>query len=114
MQQIKNPGHFQSFQRSKNPFKSCQTSHQYTPHQKLCLQHLMHMRYDIYGRNKKTLDSDNQGAQKAVIKGETHKSKLAEHIWTANGDHIPLWNEIKIIDRERFWKEKIERSCPSL
>ena len=44
--------------------------------------------------------------KKAVIKGETHKSKLAEHIWTANGDHIPLWNDIKIIDRERFWKER--------
>ena len=39
-------------------------------------------------------------------KGETQKSKLAEHIWSAKGDHTPLWNEIKIIDRERFWKER--------
>ena len=44
--------------------------------------------------------------KKVVSKAETHKSKLAEHIWSANGDHIPLWNEVKIIDRERFWKER--------
>ena len=36
--------------------------------------------------------------KKAVTKGETHKSKLAEHIWNTNGDHIPLWNDIKVID----------------
>jgi len=39
----------------------------------------------------------------AVSKGKTHKSKLAEHISSANGDHIP---QVKIIDRERFWKER--------
>ena len=32
------------------------------------------------------------------------QSKLAEHIWNTNRDHIPLWNDIKIIDRERCWK----------
>ena len=40
--------------------------------------------------------------KEAVSKGETRKSKLAENVWSANGDHITLWNEIKIIDRERF------------
>ena len=62
------------------------------------------MWYDIYGRNEKTVRIEEH--KKAVIKGETHKSKLAEHIWTANGDHFPLWNEVKIIGREHFWKER--------
>ena len=35
----------------------------------------------------------------AVEKGATHKSKLFGHIWNNTGYHIPLWNDIKIIDR---------------
>ena len=33
-------------------------------------------------------------------------SSKVQHIWTANSDQIPLWNETKIIDRECFWKER--------
>ena len=44
------------------------------------------------GETKRPLTVRIEEHKKAVIKGETHKSKLAEHIWSANGDHIPLWN----------------------
>ena len=50
------------------------------------------------GEMKRPLTVRNEEHKKAVIKGETHKSKLAEHIWSTNGDHIPLWNEVKIIE----------------
>ena len=58
------------------------------------------------GETKRPLTERIEEHKKAVSKGETQKSKLAEHIWSANGDHTPLWNEVKIIDRERFWKER--------
>ena len=44
--------------------------------------------------------------QKAVAKGETEKSKLADHIWSSEGDHMALWEDVKIIDKERSWKER--------
>ena len=37
------------------------------------------------------VSSTNTTFRKAVVKGETHKTKLAEYIWTANDDHITLW-----------------------
>ena len=58
------------------------------------------------GETKKSLTVRIEEHKKAVTKGEAHKSKLAEHIWTANGDHIPLWNDIKIMDKARHWEEK--------
>lgn len=27
---------------------------------------------------------------------------MADHIWKENGSHQPLWNEIKIINREQY------------
>ena len=58
------------------------------------------------GETKRPLTVRIEEHKKAVAKGETHKSKLAEHIWNANGEHVPLWNDVKIVDRERCWKER--------
>ena len=44
--------------------------------------------------------------QKAVAKGETEKSKLADHIWSSEGDHMALWEDVRIIDKERGWKKR--------
>ena len=41
--------------------------------------------------------------RKAVTRGEVDKSGIADHVWK-NGDHLPLWDEVKIIDREHHWK----------
>ena len=37
--------------------------------------------------------------QKAVVRGEIEKSGMADHIWTETGNHLPLWDEVEIIDR---------------
>ena len=58
------------------------------------------------GETKRPLTVRIEEHKKAVSKGETQKSKLAEHIWSAKGDHTPLGNDVKIIDIERFWKER--------
>ena len=29
---------------------------------------------------------------------------MADHIWKEKGNHLPLWDEVKIIDREEHWK----------
>ena len=28
---------------------------------------------------------------------------MADHIWKEKGNHLPLWDEVKIIDREELW-----------
>ena len=61
------------------------------------------------GETKRTLTVRIEEHKKPVTKGETHKSKLAENIWNANSDHIPLWNNIKWALLER---EEIKRSSP--
>ena len=42
--------------------------------------------------------------QKAVIQGEIEKLSMADHIWKKKGTHLPLWDEVKIIDREVHWR----------
>ena len=39
-----------------------------------------------------------QEHQKAVIWGKIEKSGMAEHIWKEKGDHLPLWDKVKIFD----------------
>ena len=39
--------------------------------------------------------------KRAVSKGDTDKSRIADHIWKSEGDHMAMWEEVKIIDRER-------------
>ena len=42
--------------------------------------------------------------KKAVIRGETNKSGVAEHIWSVKGSHMPNWEETQILDREPHWR----------
>ena len=52
-----------------------------------------------------------------VYKGETYhplkvrlqehqKAGMADHIWKEKGNHLPLWDKVKIIDREEHWKTR--------
>ena len=42
--------------------------------------------------------------QKAVIRGEIEKSGMADHTWKEKGNHLPLWDKVKIIDRAEHWR----------
>ena len=42
--------------------------------------------------------------QKAVIQGEIEKSGMVVPIWKEKGNHLPLWDEVKIIDSEEHWR----------
>ena len=44
--------------------------------------------------------------RKAVVRGEIEKSGMADHIWNEKGNHLPLWDEVRIIDREEHWKRR--------
>ena len=44
--------------------------------------------------------------RKAVVRGETEKSGMADHIWNVKGNHLPLWDEVEIIDREEHWRRR--------
>ena len=43
---------------------------------------------------------------KAVVRGEIEKLSMADHIWREKGNHLPLWEEVEIIDREENWKRR--------
>ena len=54
--------------------------------------------------------------QKAVVRGEIEKSGMADHIWKEKRNHLPLWNEVEIIDsvehlRIRRFKESAYMLC---
>ena len=40
----------------------------------------------------------------AVIRDETEKSAMADHIWKEKGDCLPLWDKVEIIDRDEYWR----------
>ena len=42
--------------------------------------------------------------RKAVVRGEIKKSGMADHIWKEKRNHLPIWDEIKLIDREKRWR----------
>ena len=42
--------------------------------------------------------------RKAVVQGEIEKSSMADHIWKEKGNHLHLWDEVKIIIREEHWR----------
>ena len=29
---------------------------------------------------------------------------MADHIWKEKGNHLPLWDKVKIIDRDELWR----------
>ena len=41
---------------------------------------------------------------KAVVRGEIEKSGMADHIWKEKGNYLPLWDKVKIIDRDKHWR----------
>ena len=43
---------------------------------------------------------------KAGVRGEIEQSGMADHIWREKGNHLPLWEEVEIIDREEKWKRR--------
>lgn len=47
--------------------------------------------------------------RKAVIRGKTLKSGMAERLWWGKGSRQPLWNEIKIPNRKDHWTVSLER-----
>ena len=42
--------------------------------------------------------------RKAVVRGEIEKSGMADHIWKEKGNHLPLCDEVEIIDRAEHWR----------
>ena len=42
--------------------------------------------------------------RKAVVRGEIEKLGIADHIWKEKGNHLPLWDEVEIIDRVEHWR----------
>ena len=41
---------------------------------------------------------------KAVVRDEIEKSGMADHIRKEKGNHLPLWDEVKITDRPEHWR----------
>ena len=44
--------------------------------------------------------------RKAVVRVEIEKLGMADHIWKEKGNHLPLWDEVEIIDRAEYWRIK--------
>ena len=42
--------------------------------------------------------------QKVVVRGDIKKSGMADHIWKEKGSHLPLWDEVEIIDWDEHWR----------
>ena len=42
--------------------------------------------------------------RKAVVGGEIEKSGMVDNIWKEKGNHLPLWDKVKITDREKHWR----------
>ena len=42
--------------------------------------------------------------RKAVVRGEIEKSGMANYTWKEKRNHLPLRDEVKIIDREEPWR----------
>ena len=41
---------------------------------------------------------------KAVVWGGIEKSDMVDHTWKEKRNHLPLWDEVKIIDWEEHWR----------
>ena len=44
--------------------------------------------------------------KKAVTNAEVERSKMADRIWTSEGEHVVLWDEVQVIEKEHSWKER--------
>ena len=45
--------------------------------------------------------------RKAVVRGEIEKSGITDHIWKEKGNHLPLWDEVEIVDRVEHWRIRL-------
>ena len=45
--------------------------------------------------------------QKAVVQREIEKSGMADHIWKEKGNHLPLWDEVEMIDWDEHWRLRL-------
>ena len=53
--------------------------------------------------------------RKAVVRGEIEKSGTADHIWKEKGNHLPLWDEVEIIDSAEHWRiRRLKESAHTL
>lgn len=42
--------------------------------------------------------------RKAVVRGETIKLSMTDCVWWESGSHQPLWNGMKILNKEEHWR----------
>ena len=42
--------------------------------------------------------------RKTVCRRGIEKSGMTDHLWKEKGTHLPLWDEVKIIDRKDHWR----------
>ena len=42
--------------------------------------------------------------RKAVVRSEIAKLGRVDHIWKEEGNHLPLWDKVEIIDRAEHWR----------
>ena len=53
--------------------------------------------------------------RKGVIRGKIEKSEMANYIWKEKGNHLPLWDKVKIIDKEKHcWIKRLKESAHML
>ena len=45
--------------------------------------------------------------RKAEVRGEIEKSGMADCIWKEKRNYLPLWDEVKIIDRAEYWRIRL-------
>ena len=41
---------------------------------------------------------------KVVVQSEIEKLGMADHIWKEEGNHLPLWDKVELIDRAEHWR----------
>ena len=56
------------------------------------------------GKTGRSLKVRLEEHRKTVVWGEIKKLGMADHIWKEKGNHLPLWDEVEIIDREENWR----------
>ena len=42
--------------------------------------------------------------RKVIVRGEIEKTGMADHILREKGNHLPLWDEVEIIDWAEHWR----------
>ena len=63
------------------------------------------------GKMSRPLKARLDEHRKAVVWGEIEKSGIADHIWKEKGNHLPLWDEVEIIDRAEHWIRRLKESA---